>query len=128
MKITLRFLLAALLVLTLVGLGSSALAAPSGNADAAHLCQDGGYASLQGSDGTTFSNAGECVSYAAQGGTIVGINACVVTSTTGCLTLDNVTLQSGSANGDTMTVTGSISFKTACPYTPPANGICYMSG
>jgi hypothetical protein len=42
---------------------------PGGNSDAAHACQQGGYLSLVGSDGTTFSNVGECVSFAAHGGT-----------------------------------------------------------
>lgn len=36
--------------------------------DAAHRCQQGGWEKLRGSDGTTFANQGECVSYAAQGG------------------------------------------------------------
>jgi hypothetical protein len=43
--------------------------ANGGNSPAAHACQQGGYLSLVGSDGTTFSNVGDCVSYAAHGGT-----------------------------------------------------------
>jgi hypothetical protein len=42
---------------------------PGGNSAAAHACQQGGYLSLVGSDGTTFKNVGACVSYAAHGGT-----------------------------------------------------------
>ena len=42
---------------------------PGGNSDAAHACQQGGYLSLVGSDGTTFDNVGACVSYTAHGGT-----------------------------------------------------------
>ena len=41
----------------------------NGNSDAAHKCQQGGYLSLVGSDGTTFKNVGKCVSFAAHGGT-----------------------------------------------------------
>jgi hypothetical protein len=44
-------------------------AADPGNSDAAKACQQGGYLGLLGSDGTTFSNTGACVSYAARGGT-----------------------------------------------------------
>jgi hypothetical protein len=39
-----------------------------GNSGAAHACQQGGYLSLVGADGTTFSNVGACVSFAAHGG------------------------------------------------------------
>jgi hypothetical protein len=47
-----------------------ALADQGGNSSAAHACQQGGYATLFGSDGTGFKNAGECTSYAAHGGTL----------------------------------------------------------
>jgi hypothetical protein len=97
----------------------------AGNSDAAHACQQGGYLSLQGSDGTTFANEGQCVSYVAHGGTIVGVNACTVTSTTGCLTFNNATLPeaSGPHPGATISLTGSTSFEDACS-TPNANGLC----
>ena len=124
MKMVLRLLTTALLGLALAGLSGSALAAPGGNADAAHLCQQGGYARLKGSDGTTLGNAGDCVRYAAHGGTIVGVSACSVTSTTGCLVFDNVTLPSVQGTGNSITLTGSISFVTACPI-PLSAGICY---
>ena len=42
--------------------------AQSGNSGAAQLCQQEGYRNLVRTDGTGFSTAGECVSYAAQGG------------------------------------------------------------
>jgi hypothetical protein len=42
--------------------------AQSGNSGAAQLCQQEGYRKLVRTDGTGFSTAGECVSYAAQGG------------------------------------------------------------
>ena len=41
---------------------------PPGNSGAAHRCQQGGYHSLVGADGTTFRNVGACVSFAARGG------------------------------------------------------------
>ena len=47
----------------------SALAIQSSrNADAAHACNNGGYANLRRVDGSAFKNVGECVSYAAKGG------------------------------------------------------------
>lgn len=49
--------------------GNSA-AQQRGNSDAAHACQQGGYANLFRTDGTGFKNTGECVSYAAQGGVL----------------------------------------------------------
>ena len=52
----------ALLAVPVAGAGSG------GNSPAAHACQQGGYRSLVGSDGTTFRNVGACVSYAARGG------------------------------------------------------------
>jgi len=55
-----------------------ALAATGGNSDAAHACQQAGYLTLTGTNGTsdtTFTNTGACVSYAAQGGTLVLLTA-----------------------------------------------------
>src|SRR5919199_139887 len=37
----------------------------NGNSDAAHICQQQGYEELEGDDGTTFSNPGECTGFAA---------------------------------------------------------------
>ncbi len=48
-----------------------AAATAEGNSDAAKLCQKGGWTLLQGTDGTTFANQNECVSYAAQGGSLM---------------------------------------------------------
>ena len=42
---------------------------PGGNSNAAHLCQHGGWKHLVRADGTPFKNTGQCVSYAAHGGT-----------------------------------------------------------
>ena len=49
--------------------GNAAYAA-HGNSDAAHLCQQGGFANIYRADGTHFTNPGECTDYAAQGGTL----------------------------------------------------------
>lgn len=55
----------------------SALTAQSGgNSAAAQLCQNGGYQNLVRTDGTGFRNVGECVSYAAHGGTFGGGPVC----------------------------------------------------
>jgi hypothetical protein len=45
-----------------------------GNSAAAHACQQGGYLDFTREDGTAFANTGECVSYAAQGGTLVPVS------------------------------------------------------
>lgn len=52
----------------LVGV-SAAEAANGGNSAAAKPCQKGGWQDLATSTGESFATAGECVSYAAQGGT-----------------------------------------------------------
>ena len=51
-------------------MSTAAGAEPGGNSAAAHACQKGGYRSLVGTNGG-FANVGECVSYAARGGTFV---------------------------------------------------------
>jgi hypothetical protein len=43
----------------------------AGNSDAAHACQQGGYLGQVGSNGETFKNTGECVSFAAHGGQLL---------------------------------------------------------
>ncbi len=50
--------------------GATPLFSRGGNSDAAHACQQGGYQNLFRTDGTGFTNVGDCVSYAAQGGTL----------------------------------------------------------
>jgi hypothetical protein len=52
----------------------TALAVPSAamagrNSDAAHTCQQGGWQTLARQDATSFANQGDCVTYAANGGT-----------------------------------------------------------
>jgi hypothetical protein len=65
-------------ILLVLGLAALSLVGPrtiaraddgGGNSAAAHACQQGGYLSLVGADGTTFDTVGACVSFAAQGGT-----------------------------------------------------------
>jgi hypothetical protein len=116
------WVLAALGVGLLVPLLTSApISHAAGNSDAAHACQQGGYLTLTGRDSSgqpvTFANEGECVSFVAHGGFIPGVTACMVTSTTGCLTFNNATLPelSGSDPGYTITLTGSTSFVDTCP-------------
>jgi hypothetical protein len=95
------------------------LAHAAGNADAAHACQQGGYATLTGiSSGgqtITFKNEGDCVSYAAHGGKFTTpIPTCTVTATTGCLTFNGVTLPSVRGTGNSITLTGATTFDTTC--------------
>ncbi len=68
-----RFVVVLLMLFSLTAVAIAVLpvaaSAQTGNSDAAHLCQKGGYANLVGSGGETFSNAGECASFVAKGGT-----------------------------------------------------------
>jgi hypothetical protein len=48
-----------------------ALADAGGNSEAALLCQQGGWQDLVREDQTRFENVGDCVDYAARGGTLV---------------------------------------------------------
>ena len=115
-----------LLMLCLLLAGLAGLAGPgathaAGNTDAAHACQQGGYLTLFRSDGTGFANAGECTSYAARGGAFSsGIPSCsVVPGTSGCVTLDNLTITGSDASLGTISLTGAYSFSpvTTCgPY------------
>jgi hypothetical protein len=111
----------AIAAMTIVGLMTPATANAASNNDAAHACQQGGYASLYGRDqsGATisFNNAGECVSYAAQGGVFVTpLAACTVTATSGCITLDGAPLSVTEPDGSygTLTVSGVVSFDSSC--------------
>ena len=49
--------------------GITTASAGGGNSDNAKLCQHGGWEDLEREDGSPFKNDGDCVSYAAQGGT-----------------------------------------------------------
>ena len=70
----LTVVLVLLLGLTLVG-PLAASAQNGGNSGAAEACQQGGFASLAPTEDrrTPFVNTGDCVSYAARGGTIVPV-------------------------------------------------------
>jgi hypothetical protein len=58
----------------IVAAATAAIAVPlalaGGNSDAAKACQQGGWQNLVRQDGTGFTNTGDCVSYAAQGGVL----------------------------------------------------------
>ena len=49
--------------------GVATASADDGNSENAKLCQQDGWQDLVSADGTRFANQGDCVSYAAQGGT-----------------------------------------------------------
>jgi hypothetical protein len=53
-----------------LGVAVPAVAADGGNSGNAHQCQHGGWQHWVRSDGTPFENTGDCVSYAAHGGTL----------------------------------------------------------
>ena len=58
-------------VAVLLAVTAGTTLAGGGNSAAAHACKDGGYVDLVGSGGETFRNTGECVSFAARGGTFM---------------------------------------------------------
>jgi hypothetical protein len=64
-RIGVSFLVAALAVALAAG-----TAGARGNSDNAKLCQHGGWEHLQTADGQGFRNPGDCVAYAAHGGTL----------------------------------------------------------
>jgi hypothetical protein len=65
-----RILLVACAALAL-SVGVATATAGGGNSDAAKACQKGGYMIWVRADGSSFTNTGDCVSYAVQGGTLV---------------------------------------------------------
>jgi hypothetical protein len=67
-----RILLVACAALALsVGVSTAAAAGGNGNSDAAKACQNDGWKNLVRSENASvFKNTGDCVSYAAQGGTL----------------------------------------------------------
>jgi hypothetical protein len=72
--------------LAMAAVGAQAKPTPpgSGNSTAAHACQKGGWHSLVGPNGETFTTGGGCVSYAARGGTLTTTS--LVASHTDCAT------------------------------------------
>ena len=102
--------------------------AGGGNSGAVKTCQQGGYLNMQRSDGSSFKNVGDCVSYFAQGGT-AGAACTVVPGVSGCLTFTNVVVPAGDTSGETITLNGSFSFNTTACDTfcaSPPNG--YATG
>jgi hypothetical protein len=74
MRTSISFVAAAALTVALsVGVATATAGGGRGNSANAHLCQKGGWMTLQRSDGTQFKNQGACVSRGAHGGTIVPI-------------------------------------------------------
>lgn len=74
--------LAVVLLLSLLTVPFGANAAPGGgNGANAHLCQQGGWQDLTRTDGTPFKNQGDCISYAAQGGTVVTMPSPAISAT-----------------------------------------------
>lgn len=74
MRLSRLFSLVVLVLLSLALLPGAMSA--QGTSDAAHLCQDGGYANYVGVTAgalTFLANPGECVNFAAQGGQLVAI-------------------------------------------------------
>ena len=70
---------------------AGATLAKGGNSAAAHACQQGGYLTLFRLDGSAFTNTGDCVSYAAQGGVL--LSRVTATFTNGDLSAcNNVTI------------------------------------
>src|SRR6476620_4450074 len=68
MKLRILLVCCAALALTV---GVATATAGGGNSANAQLCQKGGWTTLYRSDGTTFASQDECVSYGANGGTIL---------------------------------------------------------
>ena len=62
-----------LALLVTLAIAAPALAKSGGNAEAAAACQEGGYLEWTDSAGNAFRNSGECVSYAAHGGTLTPV-------------------------------------------------------
>ena len=56
------------LVTVVISLTLTGAASGDGNSENAQVCQQGGWINVVRSDGTSFENQGDCVSYAAQGG------------------------------------------------------------
>jgi hypothetical protein len=66
-KVTTLLMLASTVAL---GAGVASATAGGGNSAAAKSCQHGGWQSLVRMDQSAFTNQGDCVSYAAEGGTL----------------------------------------------------------
>ena len=106
--------------------GRPSLDVGGGNSSAAHACYHHGWDTLQTSDGTKFTNDGDCVSYAAGGGTLAPqlsapvIQSFVVTSDNQLLAVftSAVTGVVRDVGGDTQTITSGV----AAPITSLCGG------
>src|SRR5262245_30318710 len=74
------WLVVAVLTVALSVGASTAFAAKGSNSENAKLCQKGGWEDLVRSNGTAFNSEQECVSYAAQGGTLMPKPTCTAGS------------------------------------------------
>jgi hypothetical protein len=66
-----RAVLALVVLCAVFALAVAVASAGDGNSANAKVCQDGGWKTFVRSDGTSFANEGECVSWAAFGNTLV---------------------------------------------------------
>jgi len=79
-EMRLRILLALFAALAFaLSIGVATAAAGGGNSDAAKACQQGGWENLVRQDATAFTNTGDCVSYAAQGGALIPTGSHLIT-------------------------------------------------
>src|SRR5262245_7261839 len=56
-----------------LAIGAATAVAGGGNSANAQMCQQNGWMNLARADGTAFTNAGDCTSYGAQGGTLFAV-------------------------------------------------------
>jgi len=68
-RVTRRFVLLGSLIAALT-VGVATATAGNGSSGKAEACQNGGWQNLVGANAAAFKNQGECVAYAAQGGTL----------------------------------------------------------
>jgi hypothetical protein len=137
-----------LLATALVGLSQAAVAsaAPGGNSANAKLCQKGGWQTLTRSDGSSFANQDACVSYAAQGGTLVKESQAqidcqsfggtyVIGGIAGINALwtcegYNDSISSGQPNGQTLATDcfneGGSGLATTTTFRPPFTSVCVL--
>ena len=74
-NVSLVFAFTVLLAGFMFAFAPSSIASKGGNSEAAKACQDGGYLNYTTADGEPFQNPGQCVQYAAQGGTLTEVES-----------------------------------------------------
>jgi hypothetical protein len=89
----------------LIALALGPAAAQADNSAAAYACQDGGFVNYVRADGSTFSNTGGCVSYAAHGAGLVpvGLDASFVPDASRGIFEDVTVTGTGLEPGSTVT-------------------------